>query len=208
LLSEDIAGLPTSLIVTGPPAAGNLVGEYWSPTAIPGLLVTGQVSRARILNPIESSGQLRTFLIPGQSPEVRDSDQLFFQFRTGPLNAARLTDPEDPRTLSTWSLGLGTGFIAQRANVTILNNVIFPERGERTVLVYEVDRPGMVTIQVFTLDGSLVRTLHRGRQGRGTQRFAWDGKNNSGQIVARGIYFIRVVAPGVDEYRKVIVAKD
>jgi hypothetical protein len=30
----------------------------------------------------------------------------------------------------------------------------------------------------------------------------------NGDIVARGIYFIRVVAPDIDEYRKVVVAKE
>jgi flagellar hook assembly protein FlgD len=54
----------------------------------------------------------------------------------------------------------------------------------------------------------VVRVLHRGRMGRGEYSTTWNGRNNSGDIVARGIYFVRVVAPGIDEYRKVIVAKD
>ena len=157
---------------------------------------------------METSGALRTYLLPGSSAEIQQADPLRFQFRTGPLNAARLTDPEDPRTIATWSLGLGTGFIAQRSNVTILNNVIYPERGDRTILAYELDRPGLVTIQVFTLDGSVARTIHRGRQGTGSHRVVWDGTNNTGRAVARGIYFIRLVAPGVDEYRKVMVVRE
>jgi hypothetical protein len=35
----------------------------------------------------------------------------------------------------------------------------------------------------------------------------WDGRNLSGDPVARGMYFIRIVAPGIDEIRKVIVVR-
>jgi hypothetical protein len=35
----------------------------------------------------------------------------------------------------------------------------------------------------------------------------WDGKNCGGRIVARGIYFIRVVGPGFEEMRKVLVVR-
>jgi flagellar hook assembly protein FlgD len=86
--------------------------------------------------------------------------------------------------------------------------VINPVNGDKAVLTYKLETPGMVTVQVFTLDGKIVKILHRGRQGAGTYTYKWDGKNTGGNMVARGIYFIRVVAPGVDEYRKVMVVKD
>jgi fibronectin-binding autotransporter adhesin len=35
----------------------------------------------------------------------------------------------------------------------------------------------------------------------------WDGRNSGGRIVAKGIYFIRIVAPDIDETRKVLVVK-
>ena len=105
-----------------------------------------------------------------------------------------------------WSIGLRR-FIEQRSGVTILNNVIYPENGDQTVLTYDVPRAGMVTIQVFTLDGQVVKSLVRGRQGQGRQIVSWDGINASGQIVASGLYFIRVVGPDIDEIRKVLVAR-
>ncbi|WP_234968984.1 FlgD immunoglobulin-like domain containing protein [Alkalispirochaeta americana] len=212
-------GIPLRLIVDadvpssrkwGPEGA---TGRFWMPELLPGLIdpgVEGGVpphSGAMEIVPYDVDGGLRTFRIPGSSGPVSSGQELEFLFRAGGVGAARLLNPEDLLSLAPWRIALGTGFIAQRANVTILNNVIYPEAGESTVLVYELSRPGMVTVQVFSLDGSLIRTLQRGRQGRGTFRLAWDGRNNSNQIVARGIYFIRVVAPGVDEYRKVLIAK-
>jgi len=65
----------------------------------------------------------------------------------------------------------------------------------------------MVTVQVFSLDGSLVYVIHRGPQGKGTYTYTWNGRNMGNRIVARGIYFIRVVGPDMDEIRKVMVVK-
>ena len=97
--------------------------------------------------------------------------------------------------------------IAQRGGGSIFNNIINPNRGERTLLTYTLRRGGMVTANVFSLDGSLVYTLHRGSQTAGTYNFFWNGRNRGGRPVARGIYFIRVVGPGIDEIRKVMIVK-
>ncbi|MDR1574692.1 MAG: hypothetical protein LBS37_01690 [Treponema sp.] len=95
----------------------------------------------------------------------------------------------------------------QRSGVTILNNVIKPSTGEKVYLDYQLSRNGPVTIQVFTLDGTLVKVLVRENKTSGEYRTDWDGKNNGGREVARGMYFIRVVAPDIDEIRKVMVVK-
>ena len=91
--------------------------------------------------------------------------------------------------------------------VTILNNVINPTLGDETVITYNLERRGMVTINVFSLSGDVVNILHRGAQGEGSYTYSWDGTNRAGMAVARGIYFIRVVGPDIDEYRKVLVVK-
>jgi len=41
----------------------------------------------------------------------------------------------------------------------------------------------------------------------GEHRITWDGRNRAGQVVARGLYFIRVVGPNLDEIRKVLVVR-
>jgi hypothetical protein len=97
--------------------------------------------------------------------------------------------------------------ILQRGGVTILNNVINPTVGEKTYVDYHLVTGGQVTIQVFTLDGTMVDVLYRGRREPGEYRAAWDGTNRSGRSVARGMYFIRVVGPDIDEIRKVMVVK-
>jgi hypothetical protein len=95
----------------------------------------------------------------------------------------------------------------QRGGVTILNNVINPTRGEKTYVRYELSSGGRVTIQVFTLDGNLVKVLRRESRGAGEWTDVWDGRNSGNRVVARGMYFIRVVGPDIDEIRKVMVVK-
>ena len=207
LLTTDTT-LTTSMLYTIDPQLGSGV-TYWSPDALPGLVETDETTPATELTATDVNGAFRDFQIPGSDPALDSGTDFQFQFRVQGVNSATAGDLTDPRTVQPWSFDISTGFIAQRANVTILNNVIYPERGENTVLTYELDEAGMVNVLVFALDGTLVRTIHRGRQGAGTYRYTWDGRNQGDRVVARGIYFIRVVAPGgIDEYRKVIVAKD
>jgi len=96
----------------------------------------------------------------------------------------------------------------QRSGVTILNNVINVSIRERVFLEYYLVRGGRVTVQVFTLDGTLVKVLENSTQAASDAypyRLEWNGTNNGGRPVARGMYFIRIVAPDIDEIRKVMV---
>jgi hypothetical protein len=131
-----------------------------------------------------------------------------------PLYAARLDAPQGAAVPQDWFRRVKPfsfeihDTTLQRGGVTILNNVINPVKGEKTYINYTLGRPGRVTISVFTLDGTLVAPLVRGGSlGAGEYRAFWDGKNQNRRDVARGMYFIRVVGPDIDEIRKVMVVK-
>ena len=213
ILASNFASYPLSLFYDSNPPANTFVSTevletvnpFWLPHYYTGFNPRAN-TEARSQLPYSSQGNLRNFLIPGSDPDIAEGNILEFIFRLGDLYCARVTDITDPRSLAPWSFNFES-LKEQRAGVTIVNNVINPLQGERTVLTYALTKAGMATVQVFALDGSLVRILHRGRQGTGTYTFVWDGRNNAGNVVARGMYFIRVVAPGIDEYRKVMVIK-
>jgi len=96
----------------------------------------------------------------------------------------------------------------QRGGVTILRNVINPNNNESVFIRYHLMRSGRVTLQVFTLDGTLVYIIRRNEmRAAGEYTDSWNGKNTGGRAVARGMYFIRVVGPDIDEIRKVMVVK-
>ena len=96
----------------------------------------------------------------------------------------------------------------QRGGVTILNNVINVNVREQTVVEVTTKEAGRLNVYVMTLDGNIVKKLSNGRVKAGTHYFKWDGTNNAGNAVARGLYFIRVVGEGIDETRKVMCVKE
>ena len=123
-----------------------------------------------------------------------------------PLFAIRLKDNSDITSLDLWSIKTKS-ITDQRGGVTILNNVINATNGEKVVV--KVDNPsnGKLNVIVMTIDGNIISYLNRASTAAGTYYYSWDGKNKSGNKVARGMYFIRVVGNGIDETRKVMVVK-
>ncbi|MFW6252656.1 MAG: FlgD immunoglobulin-like domain containing protein, partial [bacterium] len=164
-------------------------------------------------------GNLLDVTIPGSSDKLRNGTNLEFFLRVGggappspgtpPLYAARVENPDS----STWFRSVRPfsfrvqDVLRQRGGVSIANNVINPDRGERAELLLRVENAGTFTINVFNLAGDLIDVLHRGRLDAGEHTTTWDGTNRTGRIVARGLYFIRVVGPGIDEYRQVMVVR-
>jgi flagellar hook assembly protein FlgD len=83
---------------------------------------------------------------------------------------------------------------------------ITPARGEMRLSMYpnpvtsastmsfEQLQASNVRVQVFDLQGRLVRTLADEWRAAGTQRFRWDGRANNGSVAGTGIYFARVEA--------------
>jgi len=146
---------------------------------------------------------------------VNDADLEFF-FRIdggGPTNhlyAARCIDETASdwyRKIRPWSFKI-RDIVTQAGGISILNNIINPNRNERTSLHYNLTQGGTVNIQVFDLAGGMVEVLQRGYQAAGEYAVSWNGRNRSGNVVARGIYFIRYVGPGgIDQIRKVLVVK-
>ena len=124
-----------------------------------------------------------------------------------PLFALRLKDDNDVTSFDLWSFRI-KDIGNQRGGATILNNVIDPTIGEKTILRVNTSSAGRINIMVMTLDGSIVTYLNREEVSSGEHFFTWDGKNDRGNIVARGLYFIRIVGNGIDETRKVMVVKE
>jgi hypothetical protein len=124
-----------------------------------------------------------------------------------PLYALRLQDTSDPTSLDLWSFKL-KDITKQRGGVTILNNVINASVGEKTIVQVDMPSAGTLNVIVMTLDGNIVTYLQHGRAAKGTHYYSWNGQNNAGDKVARGLYFVRVTGSGIDETRKVMVVKE
>jgi hypothetical protein len=68
--------------------------------------------------------------------------------------------------------------------------------GDSVVVRVPVSSPGRVRVEVYSLLWERVRVVYEG-DASGPVAARWDGRGQSGRIVAPGTYLIRVEAPGV-----------
>ncbi len=76
-----------------------------------------------------------------------------------------------------------------------------------TRLTFELAQPDDVRLEVYALDGRLVRTLVSRRLEAGAHSEAWDGLDDAGQAVAAGAYLVRLVTPGATQARKMMLLR-
>ena len=100
--------------------------------------------------------------------------------------------------------------VLPRQTILLLNypNPFNPE----TWIPYQLAEPTEVRIDIYAMDGVLVRTLALGHQTAGfytdRERAAyWDGKNEVGVPVASGIYFYKLSAGNFTATRKMVIRR-
>ena len=81
-----------------------------------------------------------------------------------------------------------------------------------TWIPYQLSEPADVTVNIYAVNGTLVRTLLLGYQLPGyyknkNQAAYWDGCNNLGEPVANGIYFYQLQTHEISPLRKMVILK-
>ncbi len=76
-----------------------------------------------------------------------------------------------------------------------------------TRIEYHLPAATEVALQVFNLQGQLVRTLVAGKQPAGRGAATWNGLDQSGEVVASGVYFIVLKTPEQNFTRKLVFAR-
>jgi hypothetical protein len=71
-----------------------------------------------------------------------------------------------------------------------------------TTIRYQVANTAEVKIQVYNVMGQLVKTLVDRKQAQGNYTIQWNGRNNRGQIVATGVYLLKMQAGDFTKVRK------
>ncbi len=80
---------------------------------------------------------------------------------------------------------------------------------ERTAIRYELLESSEVTIEILDVQNNVVRTLFKNAfksAGVHTEDF-WDGMNSHGEPVANGVYFCRIIIPGMQRFIKIAVTR-
>ena len=81
-----------------------------------------------------------------------------------------------------------------------------------TWIPYHLAKDADVTLHIYAVNGTLVRTLALGHQGAGmyqsrSRAAHWDGKNAFGEPVASGLYFHTLIAGDFTATRKMLIRK-
>ena len=77
--------------------------------------------------------------------------------------------------------------------------------GQSGRIRFTMEHDGPATLDVFDLQGRLVKGLFDGPAKMGQNEAIWDGRNASGTYVANGVYFFRFRALDQDQTRKLVV---
>lgn len=74
-------------------------------------------------------------------------------------------------------------------------------------LRFTLEQAGPATLQVFTADGRLVRTLADGPLAAGPHVVSWDGRDERGTPVTAGVYYYKLVSGDTNLARKTVVLR-
>ena len=77
----------------------------------------------------------------------------------------------------------------------------------RTSIAYELAKDSRVRLEIFALDGSLVRRLVDRHEGAGPHTVMWDGMNEQGRGASSGVYLYRIMADGVVASRRMTLVR-
>jgi len=87
------------------------------------------------------------------------------------------------------------------------NNVINPARGESATIMVEIEEPGHIRIVLYDMKGKKIREVADEEKEPDIYKYYWDGKDDSGNVVGSGLYFVRIRAGSYKKTNKIVVIK-
>ncbi len=76
-----------------------------------------------------------------------------------------------------------------------------------TTIHFELPKQARVRLNIYNIQGQLVRTLVNGQSAAGRYHVIWDGRSDRGQTVSSGIYIYRIQAGDFVRTRKMMLLK-
>jgi hypothetical protein len=110
-------------------------------------------------------------------------------------------------TLQEPTTGVETEYIAGLPRKLALRQNYPNPFNPNTNLLFELPNPGHVKIEIFGLTGAKVRTLVDSHFDAGYHSAVWDGRSDSGEEVASGIYYYRLTSGQHRITRKMVMLK-
>ena len=116
-----------------------------------------------------------------------------------------------PESIADAVLSIRLDSIGQPKRTQLLQNFPNPFNPE-TWIPYQLSEDSLVSISIYDTTGKLVRTLPLGYQSAGfynsrARAAYWDGRNETGESVASGIYFYQLTTPSFHQTRRLVILK-
>jgi serine protease len=191
--------LPTTDLL-GPAGASSDDYRMWfngSSCASP--YVAGVAALIKSAHPTWTAAQIRQLMVDTATDVVNVESGVGWDEHSGYglVNAAGALGP-NPTVVEEISSGLPRAMLRQ-----VHPN---PVRSRTTVLL-ELPRAGAVDLAVYDVRGQRVRTLRSAHLHGGVHTFPWDGTDGRGELVASGVYVVRLISAGGSVARKVAVVR-
>jgi len=87
------------------------------------------------------------------------------------------------------------------------NNVFNPAKGEKAIIVVELPKQSHVRLNLYNTRGKRIRELADEQKEAGTHKYYWYGKDDSGNVVGSGLYFVHIQAGDYKKTKKIVVIK-
>ncbi len=103
-------------------------------------------------------------------------------------------------------IGVPAG-VPARTSATALGRATPNPFTQGTVISYRLASAGQVSLEIYNVEGQLVRTLVRSGVDAGTHTVLWNGRDDSGKAAARGVYFCCMEADGYRATEKIVLIR-
>ena len=160
-----------------------------------GLIIVASASAGGLVGPDGGILALR-FRITGKPPvesALRLQRISLFDVTAAPVSVRLAQRLELPRRAVPGSYGLSPGY----------PNPFNPS----TELRIQLPESGDVAVNVYNLNGQVVRSLLHGHRPAGVWRVVWDGRDQKGQMVSSGVYIVGMKAGQHAVVRKVTLIR-
>jgi hypothetical protein len=131
--------------------------------------------------------------------------------RAGEIASETFTYTVTPETIRQAFLPITLKNIEKPSQSMLLQNYPNPFNPE-TWIPYQLREPAEVVMQIYDANGKLMRTLDLGQRAAGfylgrTKAAYWNGRNESGEKVASGVYFYQIKAGDFSATRRMVILK-
>lgn len=110
-----------------------------------------------------------------------------------------------------WVAGIFEGVISDVPEAALVAggiDAVWPNPfNPETTVSFSLEDAGLVSLEIYGVDGRRVRTLLNAPLSAGTFTRSWDGRDDNGQRVASGAWFVRMRAAEVMDVRKITLIK-